>query len=367
MNPATAGVATGEAEETAPQKEQSLSEEILALMKGEDLPEAAPTEEVPEEVPQTEETEVPHGTGETEEEQPEVAAQGEWPNSAKKRVAEESEKRRRMQSERDTAISERDKANEEAQQLREQLQESNRPRPTREDPIADVYDYAGLKKAKGYYENIHDSFSRALDEQQGSEVEVVTGKKDGQDVVERYTREQASDIKRRSGHVLNNLIPERGKLLGERAKADALAVKVYPQFAENDGDNEWAGFVRDTLAQIPALAQVPDIAMWLGHALVGRGITVERLKKEMGKNGSTGPAETSTMSPTARKILSAPKMKSSPPVAATRVPSQTIPRRGADVEAARKKMKANPGSDEAMGEFIDAKLFRGASRGYEKV
>ena len=366
-------VATGAAEETAPKQTQSLSEEILALMKGEELPAAAPPEEAPpEEVPQPEEPEVPEPE-ETppEPEQLEVAAEGQWPQSARKRVAEETDKRKRANARADRAEAERDQERETTRQLREQLQDASLPRPTRQDPIADVFDMPGLQKSRGYYKNIRNAFTKALDEQPGSSVEVMTGYKDGQPVSEQFTRESASEIKQNAEYVLSEIIPEREKVLVARAQCDEIAARVYPQFTENDGDNEWAQFVRDSLARVPALAKVPDIAMWIGHALVGRAITVERLKKEMAKNGDVAPgvAERAapTMSPNARRILSAPKMKASPPVSAARVPSQSVPRRGVDVEAARKVMKANPGSDEAMAAYIDAKLFKGASRGYEKV
>ena len=144
-----------------------------------------------------------------------------------------------------------------------------------------------------------------------------------------------------------------------------MALQVYPQFAENDGNNEWSGFVRETLALFPGLAKVPDIAIWLGHALEGRRVTLERLQKQYGKNGENLGQ---TPSP-AREIISAASLtfKKAPAISTARVPSQSTPRRGADVEGARRVMKANTGSDDAMEAFIDAKLFRSPSRGYTRV
>jgi hypothetical protein len=365
-------VATGAAEETAPKEEPSLSAEILALMRGEELPTPEPLkveEETPtptEEVPTPPEEETPS----VEEETPEVATapKGEvWPKSASKRVAEESERRRREQSRADKAESEREQWKERAVQLNNQLQEASIPRPTREDPLADVFDHAGLQKAKGHYLNIKKVATQALDENPTAEaIDIIVGKdKNGEPITESFTRKVLSDMKSDAENALSEMIPQRERILVDRSKADALAIKVYPQFTENDGDNEWAGFVRETLGAYPQLAKVPDIVMWLGHALEGRNVTVERLKKEMGKNGATGA--TAAGSPIARRILSNPVIKNAPPVSAARVPSQTIPRRGADVEAARKRMKANPSSDEAMEDFIDAKLFGASKKGYARI
>ena len=363
MIPAAAGVATGAAEDTAPKQEQSLSEEILSLMRGQE-PEPPGEQEVHEEIPAPTPEEVPkEEEAEPEEEQElPVAAKGDWPDSAKKRLAEEADKRRRAQSRADQAENERDQWRNRADQLSQALEEANLPRPTREDPLADVFDNVGLQKARGHYQNIKEVATQALDENPTSdEIEIAVGKdKDGQPVNETFTRKTLSGMKNKAEYALQTLIPQRAQILAARGQADALALQIYPQFGDNNGENEWAGFVRQVIGAFPALAKVPDIAVWLGHALEGRRVTVERLKKDAGKNG----AEENTV---ARRILSTPRIKAAPPVSTGRVPSATIPRRGADVEAARKAMIARPGDDDAMEAFIDAKLFRGASRGYEKV
>jgi hypothetical protein len=281
-----------------------------------------------------------------------------------KRIAEETEKRKRHQSRADKAESERDHWMGAAQQLDAQLRDASLPRPTATDPLADVFDMNGLRKAESQYRTIKDVATRSLDENPNSDqIEVVVGKnKDGEPVTESFSRRKLSDMKLNAEHALNNLIPQRGKLLAAREQMDAIAGQVYPEFTQHEGNNEWSRFVQQTLAQIPQLAQIPDIAIWLGHALMGRQVTLERLQKEYNKNGARGD-----LSPVAKKILSAPKIATAPAIATRRVPSSTLPRRGADVEAARKTMKARPGDDDAMEAFIDAKLFRGASRGYEKV
>ena len=365
-------VATGESEATAPKQEQSLSEEILSLMRGEEPVAPAQTQE--EEVPETAVEEIPQQSAEEiPEEEPEeaptqVAAETrQWPQSASKRVAEETEKRRRQQSRADKAEDERDRWMERAAQLETQLQEAKLPRPNARDPLADVFDLAGLQKAKGHYEQIKSVSSRALDENPTlDEIEIVVGKdKQGEPVTETFTRRKLIDMREDAERARSKFVPERQNVLVARQQADALALKVYPQFAENEGDNQWTGFVQDTLARIPDLAKVPDIAIWLGHALTGRQVTLERLQKQIGKNGELGE----TPPGTAKEILSAAsrKFKAAPPVSTGRVPSQSTPRRGADVEAARKTMRARPGDDDAMEAFIDAKLFRSPSRGYTKV
>ena len=369
MNPQSSGGAMDESKETAPKQEQSLSEEIMSLMRGEEPMAEEQTEEVHEEIPKPEEEEIPPQTEETTEEEPDVTAPKgeEWPGSARKRVAEESDKRKRANARADKAESQLAQWQDRVQQLEAALQESSLPRPSPQDPLADVLDATGLQKAKGHFENVKEAATRALDENPTlDEIELVVGKsQDGQDRTETFTRRQLSEMRRKADHALSNLIPERGRILAQRAQADAMAMQVYPQFAEHDGNNEWSGFVRETLALFPALAKVPDIAIWLGHALEGRRVTLERLTKQFG-NGATAAGTPST----AREIISAASrstFRKAPPVSTQRVPSQTTPRRGADVEGARKVMKANPGSDEAMEAFIDAKLFRSPSRGYTKV
>jgi len=372
MIPPEGGAATGAAEETAPEQTQSLSEEILGLMRGEEpVAPGQQTEEVPpEEIPGSQEPEVPpqQETDEEPEEETDQVLADQWPQSAKKRVAEESEKRRRAKERADNLESERNHWYGVAQDLQGRLQEASMPRPSASDPLADVYDATDLRKAESQYLNIKASTTRALDENPtDAEIEVVVGKdKDGQPITESYSRKRLTNMKLAAEHALTVLIPQKAKLMAAREQAEAVTVKVYPQFAENDGDNEWAAFVRQTLAEFPELSRVPDISMWLGHALEGRRVTVERLQKERGTNGAE---ERSSIPPNtvAKRILSTPRIRSAPPTAARRVPSQTMPSRGADVEAARKTMKARPGDDDAMEAFIDAKLFKGASRGYSRI
>lgn len=363
MNSADADGDTNEVVSTAPQQAQSLSEEILSLMKGEE-PEAPETQETPVEVPPQTVEELPEETEKQEEEEAApAAAEGQWPTSASKRVAEESAKRRTQQSRADRAESERDHWMGVAQELQSRLEQSELPRPTPQDPLADVFDMGALKKAESHYLNIKEFATRSLDENpRDDEIEAVVGRnKDGEPRTETFTRKQLVSMRLNAEHALSKLIPDREQMLAKRAQADSLAMEVYPQFKENGGDNEWSGFVRETLAILPQLAKVPDIAIWLGHALTGRQMTLERLQKKYGGNAQVPPVGEHLVA------ASKARFKPAPPVSTGRVPSQSTPRRGADVEAARKSMKARPGDDEAMEAFIDAKLFRSPSRGYAKL
>jgi hypothetical protein len=370
MNPAVAGEGTVESEQTAPKQTQSLSEEILGLMRGQEPAAPEKEEEIPAEVPEQKEEELPLKQ-EPQEEEPEEGETDQqreaqvWPPSARKRVAEETEKRKRTQSRADKAESERDQLMGRVQQLEAQLEEASLPRPTREDPLADVFDLVALQKAKQNYENIKDIATRALEENRhDDEIELPVGRdRNGEMKYKAFPRRELVDMKLNSERALSDWVPQRERVLVARSQADALAQRVYPQFDENGGDNEWTGFVRWTLGQYPQLAKVPDIVMWIGHALHGREDTVARLKKEYLPNQAP-KTETNSV---ANRILSEKKFKAAPAVSTGRVPSQSMPRRGADVEAARKTMQARPGDDDALEAYIDAKLFRGASRGYEKV
>ena len=355
--------ATVASEESVPEQKQSLSDEILALMQGQEPVEA---EEEKEEETHPEIPEPPAEEEETEEKEeepaPAIARGEEWPKSAKKRVAEQTETINRERSGRQKAESELEKLQGRIQQLEGELQDQSRPRPTSKDPLADVFDLDGLRKAEGHFRNAKEAATRALDENPGlDEIELPIGK----DKTKMFSRRELSDMRIDADHALSKLIPERRQLLAQRGQADAMAQKIYPQLTEESG--EWTGFVQQTLAQFPDLGRVPDIAIWLGHALYGRQIRLNELTKELDKGGK--PASPNGESSTANEIMAASRtaFKKAPALSTGRVPSQSTPRRGADVEVARKAMRANPGSDEALENFIDAKLFRSPSRGYRKI
>jgi hypothetical protein len=379
MTPAVAGAATGAAEETAQvEKTPSLSEEIVALMEGKELPEPKAEEEVPTKVVGEEDETPPAGTTEetTEEEEdetqpPAAAKKDDWPESARRYKSQQDGKIKKLRGRAETAEEKVGTLQGQVAQLQEQLSQANLPRPTGDDPLADVFDMKGLNKAKGHYQNVREVATQALDENPtSSEIDVIVGKdKHGNEITETFTRKQLSNMKSKAENALNNLIPAKEKSLAAREQGDAIALKVYPEFGENDGDNESAQFVRETLARFPQLAGVPDIVIWLGHTLTGQKVTMERLKKELGKNGKHGAStekseETDTV---ADRIRKGERFKVAPSTSTGRTPSQASTRKGADVAEARKKMEANPGSDEAMEDFIGATLFSSNKKGYDKV
>lgn len=375
MNPQSSGAATGESEETALETAvpSSLGKEILDLMQGKEPKSEAPAEETsPAE--KTEETATEETETETQEAETETEAEAEetdeekppkgdvWPDSAKKRVAEETEKRKKWKSAADKMSTEALKWKGRAEELAQRLQQSSAPQPSPKDPLADVYDQNSLKSATAHYQQLLETATSALDENPTeSEIEIVVGKKDGEEVTKTFTRKQLSEMKRIAEGALMRDIPQREKYLVERAKMDSLAAKIYPQFVENEGNNEWFQTAQQLLAAVPELERIPDCWIWIGHALTGRQIAVEKMKK----NGDVKSKEKSENS-VVERIRSAPKVKTPPPVATRRVPSQSTVKTGADIEATKKRMKET-GTDEAMEAFIGAVLEKGASRGYERV
>lgn len=374
-NPQDSGGATDESEETATTTAviPSLGKEILSMMQG-----AEPTPEGPvEETPPAETTEKT-ATEETETETEPAAAEAEatdeeteteppkgdvWPESAKKRVAEETAKRKKWQAAADKMSTQAIEWREKAQELAQRLQQASGPRPNAKDPLADVYDAQSLARATEQYTNLLDAATSALDENPTeTEIEISIGKNEkGEEQTKTFTRKQLSEMKRTAELALTRDIPKREKYIVERAKMDALAAKVYPQFVENEGSNEWFQTAQQILAAVPELERIPDCWIWIGHALLGRQMVLEKIKN----NGDVKKPEKSS-NPLVEKIRSAPKVKVSPPIATRRVPSQSTVTVGADVEAARKRMRET-GTDESMEDFVGAVLAKGASRGYERV
>jgi hypothetical protein len=227
---------------------------------------------------------------------------------------------------------------------------------------------AGLQEKKDQYKALRNMATTALDEnpnvhgEERIEVSFGTDPKTGQPLIREFKREELREMQRTADDVINEAIPLRQKYLVERNAADAMAAQFFPQFTENGGDNPWFKAGQQILHDYPVLEQNSSCWFDVGCYLLGRAWAEGRAAELMKK---TAKSEIPEKADVLEKIRNAPKVKKPPEVSAARIPTRT-PSGGADVEAARRKMEES-GTDEAMSDFIGAKLFGGASRGVQRV
>lgn len=330
------GVKVEEPKKTEPEPSKS---EVVATEP--EVPAVEP-EKVAETVAEPEKTE------KTEEPKAEKVLE-EWPESAKKRVKDEADKRRARTEERDRAILDAQAAQQRAQQLEAQLQQAlhqrTAPQPTESDPLADVVDGPSLMNAVRQYETLQEFAELHRD---GAEAGEVIGKNpDGSAITlkEDMTPEAIIRMKLHSEKVLRRFVPVKSAQL-QQAQAMAEEVrKDYPEMFEQGSDmNKQA---RSALDTFPTIRNAPDHLLWVAWAIEGRKAW------EAKKNGSTAPVKEETAeAKAAAKILSAPKVKPAPSVVKTRTEAS---KPTGDIEEARKNLKKG-GGDDALENFIAATL-----------
>jgi hypothetical protein len=270
----------------------------------------------------------------------------EWPDSAKARVAEEADKRRRAMTRATEA--EQKLAEQEAKitDLMSQLGTVSRP-ILPENPLSDVHDEASLAKAEKEYEKLLEFAER----NRGGAWDVPTGRNpDGSRKTEDFSEKQITEMKLDAENALRKLIPQRRNYLAQRTQMDSAAKQIYEPL--QDPNSQWSQEAAAILRIVPELERVPDVLVWIGHALHRRDEFVASLPKD--NNGANGAAPNND----AQRIVENAKQRSAPSVPANRGFTQT---RDADVETARKRMKSE-GGDEATEDFIAASLERGRRR-----
>jgi hypothetical protein len=281
----------------------------------------------------------------TDKTKPAEAVPTEWPDSAKARVAEEADKRRRAIAGKTEAENKVAELEGKVTDLMSQLGQVQRP-ILPDNPLSDVHDEASLQKAEKQYEKLLEFAER----NRGGAWDVTTGRNaDGSPKQEDFTEQQITDMKLDAENALRKLIPQRRQYLTARTQMDSAAKQVYPEL--EDPQSQWSQEAAAILRIVPELERVPDVLVWIGHALHRRDEFVASMAKD--NNGATLPANND-----ARRIVDNVRQAKAPSVPADRGFTTT---RDADVETARKRMKAD-GGEEATEDFIAATLERGRRR-----
>lgn len=225
------------------------------------------------------------------EEQP-AAKKDEWPPSAKERVAEETAKRKR-------ANERADKAEALVAQYQAQLAQTVAPKPTEDNPFADIQDVNALDNLERSYEKTID----LADENPDGAIDVVIGRdKDGKEIRRDFTPEELVNLRKKADKAIRKFIPERKEYLGQRAIADAQAVEVYPELKDPESDfAKAAAFLANKLLS-GEIQKAPDILVWIGHAVKGYQDSLKR----------NGNSDAQVKSPEAKRIVESAKTRVAP-------------------------------------------------------
>lgn len=289
--------------------------------------ETEPEKDLPAEQP--EETETETEPKETDKDQDKDKPKGEeWPDSAKRRVAEESAAKRRY-------LKERDELQEQLDRVSAQLQQASAPRPTAQSPLADVYTDADLAKVERTYETMLEFAEKNRD---GAENVLVGKESDGKEIRKDFTPQEIADLKVKADRMLRKEIPSRRAYLAERVKQDSIAAELYPEF--KDPNSDYAKQAMTVLRNVPELETLigPEVLIWIGHALKGRDIAITNAN---GKNGKGKKDDT------VERVTKAAQTKVAPTPTKT---TAVLDRKGviADVASAEKKLEETGSEEDAV-------------------
>lgn len=336
--------AQGGAEET----ETEQPEEIPA----ETETETEQTEQVAAETSQAEEEETesetdeetPHGS--IEDQLKDYAARGEKPPWYLTRIAEGTRKKNEWKTKAEQAINLSQQLDQENKNLQQQLESQGVSAPANlSDPILRVWNETDIQNLT---RECNRWITWATKNPNGGEAVVGKDPKTGEDITKYLSDEEAVSLKLAAEATLRDGIPNRRNFLAARNEADHIAKQIYPDLA--DANSPVTRFVNDTLRALPALQLVPDIKIWLGHALRGF-VQFNAERNGKGKNDVQ------------KKIVQSATTKKAPTLAKTR---GFIPRvSDADLDKATKDLQTK-GDAEAAEKWLEAKL-RSRSKKAERV
>jgi hypothetical protein len=350
MDPAQGATSTGEAVETTQTQQEPNAEALSPLQaavrkelnveghrpeeepkKAGDIPTAVGTTEEPEQAGDTPAT--------TEEPEADPQVPGDWPQTAKARVAEEARKRRER-------TAERDQWKAEAEKLAGQLQQATavQLRPTK--ALTEVVDRQSLTAAETHWKEIR-RFARTNPD--GAYDVLVGQNADGTEKRVDFPKEEIIKMGLDADEALEAL-PARKEFVAQTEAEIAKAKVVYPDlWKATEAGREAATIVQ----RAPWLLQEPDWAFVIGDYLAGRKMRLAKQGKSAGSNG---------LSPGAQALLGAPKVAAAPGVIKSRSasggPGQSRGTSGerVDTKQADEAFYAAGGTAEALEEKIKRKL-----------
>ena len=308
-------------EEPAPEPEpQATAEQPQPEPEPEPEPEPPPPAAAPPEGRDGEEEHVPE----------------EWPQSAKARVREEAEKKRKWKSTAEGL----------QQQLTQQSQAPQQPVFVEgQDPLQNVLDLGTLARIERDWQEIMDF---AEDNPDGA-YEVSTWE-NGKPIKKDYTAADILEMKRKARPILR-AVPQRKQYLGALANNAAEAQQAFPEMFK-DG-SELNIEASQIIGAFPELRRSPEWMLWLGDAIAGR-------KARLAKDGKTQGGK--PLSASAQAILQAPKVKPAPGAIKARSHGTRESNGDVDANQAREEFAARGYSDEAMTDYV-TKLRLAQNRG----
>lgn len=281
-----------------------------------------------------------------EEAEPELkpAAKGEpWPDSAKARVAEEREKRKRANERADRVEAELAKAREERDEARRLLSQGSGPMPTPESPLIDIQEPIVLDRLERVYELLEEVDIDKVNEDGTVTVPAAIGP-DGKIVYQNIDPDQARLAQKRADRVLRKDIPLRRKYLTERAQIDAGVTEWYPDL--KNPDHEFTRTVNELTGKVLSgnAMSSPDIKFWVANAVYGY---MKRKEESQASNGKGANSDV-------KKIVEASKQRIAPTASRTRA---TVERRSsADLAKTEEKFVKNPDDRDAAAEYVGSVL-----------
>jgi hypothetical protein len=196
-------------EETEEQGEPEIQEE----------PQIEEADEEPDEEQEAEEKQpVVQGKKSIEEQLKEYAAKGEKAPWYLSRIADETRKRHKINDVAQGLYTENQRLK---QQLDQATAQATAPRPNGKDPLADIFDGAGLKRMNEMYKAV----IRMAELNPDGAYDVSFKGADGKETKRDFTREQLVDMKLEAEEGLRTLIPQRAKYLEDRLAKDNEARK----------------------------------------------------------------------------------------------------------------------------------------------
>jgi hypothetical protein len=263
---------------------------------------------------------------------------GDWPATARSRVAEEARKRRER-------TAERDQWKAEAERLNAQLQQATslQLRPTK--ALTEVVDRQSLAAAENHWKEIR-RFARTNPD---GASDVLVGKDaEGNEIREDFSRERIIQMGLDADEAIEAL-PDRRAFVAEAEAQIAQAKAVYPDLWKATEAGQQAAAI---VQRAPWVLQEPDWPFVIGDYLAGR-------KMRLAKQGKTGGGK--ALSPGAQAILGAPKMTPAPGVIKSRSASGGPGARGGggervDTKRADEEFYAKGMTSEALEDKIRRKL-----------